>query len=97
MARRALAATVVLLRGDVEVASWALAGPRRPDLSTVDELARHQLAARRLGCSIRLREAGDDLWELLELVGLRVEVGGEAEGGEKIGVEEVVVPDDPVA
>ncbi len=61
---------VVVVRGDAEVASWPLAGWGRPDLSVVDELARWQLTARRLGCSIRLRGACVELLELLELVGL---------------------------
>ena len=66
-----------------------------------------QLAARRLGWSIRLRGAPGELWELLDLTGLAqvvrpagvlvVEVGGEAEDGEEAGVDEVVMPDDPVA
>ena len=88
---------VVLVLGDVEVASWPLWAGGRPGLSTVDELARLQLAARRLGCSLQLRDARPELWELLDLVGLRVEVSGEAEGGEEVRVEEVVMPDDPVA
>ena len=95
---------MVLLRGDEEVASWALRCDREPDLGLVDEVARLQLAARRLGCSIWLRHACPDLLRLLELVGLRDVVGrgslqalGEAEGGEEAGVEEVVMPDDPVA
>lgn len=100
-------ALVVLVCGDVEVASWPLAGLDRLDLAVVNELARLQLAARRLGCEIRLRAACTELCELLNLVGLG-ELGsdtaglcrqssGEAEGGEQIGVEEVVMPDDPVA
>ncbi len=88
---------VVLVRGNAEVSSWPLAGGSRPDLFMVDELARLQVAARRLGCSIRLRDACTELSGLLDLVGLRVEVGGEAEGGEQASVEEVVMPDDPVA
>ena len=98
---------VVLVRGDVEVASWPLLACGRSDLELVDELARWQLAARRLGCSIRLRGAGVDLWDLLEFLGLaqvvtgvaglRCEAGGEAEEGEQVGVEEAVEPDDPVA
>jgi ABC-type transporter Mla MlaB component len=63
-------AMVVVVCGDVEVASWPLAGWDRPDLSVVDELARWQLTARRLGCSIQLRGACVELLELLELVGL---------------------------
>ena len=103
--RRDIHATVVLVRGPDEVSSWPLTGNGRPDLSAVDALARLQLAARRLGYSIRLRDTCAELTELLELVGLldlaglrgRLQVGGEPEGGEQVGVEEVVMPDDPVA
>jgi ABC-type transporter Mla MlaB component len=41
------------------------------DAVTVDALARLQLAARRHGCSVRLRNAPGGLLELLALVGLR--------------------------
>ena len=88
---------VVLVRGEAEVASWPL-GPRaRADLATVDALARLQLAAGRLGCRVLLRDVAADLGRLLDLVGLAVEMGWQPEGGEEAGVEEVVVPDDPVA
>ncbi len=96
----------MLVRDDAELASWPLARWDCPDLTVVDELARWQLVARRLGCSIRLRGSCVELLELLDLLGLgdvvsgapglRREVVGEAEGGEKLGVEEVVMPDDPV-
>ena len=95
MLRREALATVVLVRGADEVAAWPLAG--RPDLEAVDALARLALAARRLGCAIRLRDADPDLVGLLKLVGLAREVVGEPEDGEEVGAEEVVVPDDPVA
>lgn len=97
---------MVLVCGDVEVASWPLAGLDCPDLAAVNELAWLQLAARRVGCSIQLRAACTELYELLDLVGLG-ELGtdarlcrqssGQAEGGEQVGVEEVVMPNDPVA
>ncbi|MDQ3640954.1 MAG: hypothetical protein M3450_05670 [Actinomycetota bacterium] len=92
-------AEVVLLCDRAEVASWPLLCGGRLDLSLVDELARLQLEARRQGCSIWLRYACPDLVELLQLVGLGdvLQVGGEAEEGEQGSVEEVVVPDDPVA
>ncbi len=96
---------VVLVRDDVEVASWpllvgGLGGAA--DLAAVGRLVRLQLAARRRGCSLRLRDACPQLLELLELVGLDEVVpaagrlGGEVEGREQGGIEEVVVPDDPV-
>lgn len=97
---------VVLVRDDLELASWPLLVGGGADLAAVARLARLQLAARRRGCSLQLRHACPQLLELLELVGLDEvvpaagrlggEVGGEVEGREQGGVEEVVVPDDPV-
>ena len=40
------------------------------DAVTVDALARLQLAARRQGCRVRLRNASGELRELVELMGL---------------------------
>ena len=93
-------AEVVLLRDGAEVASWPLLCEQgRVDLSAVDAVARLQLEARRQGCTVWLRHACPDLVQLLQLVGLAgvLQVGREAEGLEQGGVEEVVVPDDPVA
>jgi ABC-type transporter Mla MlaB component len=42
-----------------------------PDAVTVDALARFQLAARRNGCRVRLRNASSELLDLVELMGLR--------------------------
>ena len=60
---------------------------RDPHLGTVDALARLRLAARRLGCELRLRNAGADLLELVSLVGLEevltVEPGREPEEREE--------------
>jgi ABC-type transporter Mla MlaB component len=51
-----------------------------PDAVTIDALARFQLTARRLGQRLQLREASDELRELIAFVGLsdvlRVEPGG---------------------
>jgi ABC-type transporter Mla MlaB component len=63
-------AVLVVLDGDVEVGRWALAELRRPDLSVVDDLARLQLEARRLGCELRVEAACEELHRLLDLVGL---------------------------
>jgi hypothetical protein len=77
---------------------------RPPDLTVVDALARLQLAAQRVGCSVRVHSSEPDLAALLELVGLtdvlpcgelRLELGREAEGLEELGIEEVVEPRDP--
>lgn len=90
-------AEVVVLRDGVEVASWPLrCEGGRVDLGAVNTLARLRLEARRQGCTVWLRHACPDLVELLELVGL-LQVIRQAEGLEQGGVEEVVVPDDPVA
>lgn len=68
-----------------------LTGEGNPDLAVVDWLARLQRTARRAGGRIRLEEACPALVDLLDLVGLRREVGGQAEGGkEAFGVEEGV-------
>jgi ABC-type transporter Mla MlaB component len=40
------------------------------DAVTVDALARLQLAARRCGCTVHLRNASDDLLELVAFMGL---------------------------
>jgi hypothetical protein len=69
------------------------------DLATVDDLARLQLIARRLGMTLQLRDASRELRELLDLAGLgdvvrcsdtlSVEPGGQAEQREESGrVEE---------
>jgi len=41
-----------------------------PDAVTVDALARLQLGARRVGCRVRLRNASDELRELVAFMGL---------------------------
>ncbi|MGV9450730.1 STAS domain-containing protein [Streptomyces sp. NPDC003635] len=67
-----------------------------PGLGVVDLLARLQLAARRSGGRIRLRDPDPALHALLDLVGLRFEVEGDPEQREPaLGVEEAVEPGDP--
>jgi hypothetical protein len=92
-------AIVLVVDGDVEVASWPLERPPRLDLSVVDSLARLQLAARRLGLSIRLRNPCAELCALIALAGLAdalpLEARGQTEGREQLGVEEVVDGGDP--
>jgi ABC-type transporter Mla MlaB component len=41
-----------------------------PDAVTVDALCRLQVAAKRLGCQVRLRNASDPLLELVAFMGL---------------------------
>ncbi len=97
-------AEVVLLCDRAEVARWPLICRHGVDLRVVDDLACLQLEARRQGCAIWLRHVCPELAALLQFVGLadvlkvgRLEVGWEPEDGEEVGVEEVMVPDDPVA
>ena len=107
MPNRVTDARVLLLCGRNLVASWVLAPDGVKSARVVDELARLQLGARRIGCSIRVEGACQELRAVLALTGLSevlrsdgdvvVEVRGEAEGGEQAGVEEVVVTDDPPA
>jgi hypothetical protein len=74
----------------------------RPDLSTIDALARLQLAARRNGCAFQLRNPPDQLLDLLWLAGLTNVVGQRSafepqrqrEQTEQAGVQEVVEPGD---
>jgi hypothetical protein len=97
-------ALVLVLDGDVEVELWRMDELADPDLSLVDALVRLQLTARRLGGSIRLRNPCDELLALIDLAGLTdvlpalpLEAGGEAEGGEDLGVDEIVDRRDPLA
>lgn len=87
---------VVVDSSGLVAGAFELGGPGRPDLAAVDVLARLQLAARRAGGRIRLVAVSPELAELLDLAGLRREVGGQPEGGEEVGVEEGVVLDDPI-
>jgi hypothetical protein len=92
---------VVVVRGDVEVGGWPLAGSGRPDLTVVDGLARLQLAAHRAGCAVRVVEPTCALRQLLQLAGLAelllsVEVRWQPERGEQARVDEAVVTDDPI-
>ena len=68
-----------------------VAGLGPPKLAHVDALARLQLAAKRAGGRIRLRAPDPALVSLLGLVGLVLEVEGEAEEGEPAGGVEVEV------
>ncbi|WP_079195302.1 STAS domain-containing protein [Streptomyces acidiscabies] len=62
-----------------------------PGLAQVDLVARLQLVAKRAGGRIRLRNPGPAFVALLGLVGLVLEVEGEAEEGEPAGGVEVEV------
>ena len=70
----------------------------RATVDVVDVLARAQLAARRSGRRITIRNVGEELRGLLELVGLAgvlaVEPRGQPEPREDLGVDEVMEPRD---
>jgi hypothetical protein len=57
------------------------------DLATVDELARLQLAGRRLGFRLRLY-APREVWELIDLAGLRQVIRQAEEREEPLRLEE---------
>lgn len=61
---------VLLAARDIDVVTCEVGAIADPDLVTIDALARLQLAARRLGRSIRLRHARAELQDLLVLTGL---------------------------
>ncbi len=59
----------LLGESDVRIALCDVEGVE-PDAVTVDALARLQLAARRTGCQVRLRNASAELLELVAFMGL---------------------------
>jgi hypothetical protein len=68
-------ARVLLEWPDGVAVTMLLEGDDRPDLRTVEGLARLGLAARRGGWRMHLREVSAALAELLELAGLSRELG----------------------
>ena len=60
-----------LLRGSGAVTALCDVTGVEPDAVTVDALARFQVAAGRLGCTVRLLNASAGLRELVALMGLR--------------------------
>ena len=92
----AASAVLVMTHGDATIVLGRVACPA--DLGVVDALARLQLVAKRLGCRVVLREITDDLGAMLWLAGvadLFGELGRQPEGGEQVGVQEVVDRRDP--
>ena len=93
---------IVILAGDgPPVATFAVGGCGRPDLSVLDTVARLALLARRAGARLALVEVSAELRSLVELAGLPVEMEREPEGGKEAlrvqEVEEVVHPGDATA
>jgi hypothetical protein len=86
---------VLVDAGGVEFATWTIEGCGRPDLATVDAVARWLLFARQFGFSLVARDMDPDLAHLLDLAGLLREVTREAEAREQqLGVQEGVEPGD---
>jgi hypothetical protein len=67
--------SVVLMRDGYEVARWPLELLAEPDVGVVDELARLQLAAHRVGMGIRLDSVQPELARLLEFAGIKCVFG----------------------
>ncbi|HZQ86371.1 MAG TPA: hypothetical protein VFA83_16095 [Acidimicrobiales bacterium] len=63
-------ARVVLVNGDEVLAEWDIHCDGRPAVALLDELARMQLAARRLGLAIIVRDADTRLADVIALAGL---------------------------
>jgi anti-anti-sigma regulatory factor len=67
----------------------------RPDVVTVEALARLRVTARRHGCTLVIVGAGPELRALIHLLGLSQPLGQSEEREEPGGVEEVVDARDP--
>ncbi|MGW3207265.1 STAS domain-containing protein [Streptomyces sp. NPDC001135] len=86
----------LLTVGRARVVVCDVGGLGPPGLAVVDLLARLELAARRAGGRIRLRDPDPALPALLDLVGLRFQTEGQPEEREPaLGVEEAVETGDP--
>jgi ABC-type transporter Mla MlaB component len=95
----------LLVSGDAELVTCDVAELVAPDATSVDALARLQLAARRSGGSIRLRHAQRRLRDLLALLGLdgvlplrpdlAVDPDRQPEHREEVGLDEEVDRRDP--
>jgi hypothetical protein len=96
--------TVTLTQG-TEPIGVGRAASQQCDVALVDVLLRLSIAAKRLGWTVHVDGADDDLRELCAFLGLGellafasvLEPGRQPEGGEERGVEEVVDPGDPPA
>jgi ABC-type transporter Mla MlaB component len=77
---------VIVERGETGIVRCDLSACRDIDEVTLDVLARLQLAARRLGTSVQLHNAGARLLDLLALVGLS-DVLPAPERAERLGLD----------
>jgi hypothetical protein len=100
---RSDAAVVLVIEGGAEVTVWLPDASVPAGLDTVDVIARLHLVARRWGWTLHLRRPSPDLAALLAFAGLdellldasALEMVGQAQLGEQLGVQEVVEPGDP--
>lgn len=69
----------------------------RPDVVTVEALARLRLTARRHGCTLVVDGAGHRLHALIDLLGLSQPLGEPEQREQPVGVEEGVDARDPPA
>ncbi len=53
---------------------------KRPDIATIDRIARTRLEARRRGCELRLRNPNAATLELIALLGLERVLGVQVQG-----------------
>jgi hypothetical protein len=88
------AVEIVVREAGRDVIAWEIRLGGRPARESLDEVARTILGIRRAGYDAALR--GPAALGVAAVLG-SVQVLGQAEEGEEPGVEEVVVPDDPVA
>jgi hypothetical protein len=92
-------ATVVVVCADGSEQLLERLDERPPDVGLIDRLLRLQLQAQRAGSHVEVRHAGAALIALAALLGvsdvLALEVGGQPELGEQLGVQEVVEARDP--
>jgi ABC-type transporter Mla MlaB component len=96
---------VLLEESDADLVVCDVGAVLEPDLATIDALAQLQLAARRLGRSVQLRQASKELQDLLALAGLsdvlplcarlRLEGLGQTEQREELPIDEVRDAADP--
>ena len=59
---------------------WDVGGEHRPDLRTLESMARLALLLRRDGASLRLSEVSPDMHDLLDLAGLTAELRSQPDG-----------------
>jgi hypothetical protein len=75
---------VTIVGSDGTELVWCtLAGPGAPDLAAVDCVANLALLAKRLGGGLVMSDVLSELWALLEMAGLRVEMEGQPELGKE--------------